>query len=125
MPLIDGHSAPLFELGKIRFKGLASPTRGATENSVWHLTIGTGVPHRESHQVTREEVFVAIAGEAHVRLGGDELTLREGSALIVPAHTDFSISNVSNAPFEAVVVLPAGAHAVTQAQGSFVPPWAA
>jgi mannose-6-phosphate isomerase-like protein (cupin superfamily) len=73
--------------------------------------------------VTREEVFVATAGSAVATLGGEVHELGPGDTLVVPSGTEFSLSNPSDEPFEALVVFPVGGKAVT-AEGPFTPPWA-
>lgn len=124
MTIIDSRIAPVFAHGNVRFTGLASPSRGTHENSVWRVSIAPGSPHPGTHQVTREEVFVALSGTAEVMLEGRTMPLEAGSALVVPALTDFSLANPGNEPFEAIVVLPVGGEAVIPGQAPFVPPWA-
>ena len=124
MALIDAHGAKTFSLGTIQFTALVAPSRGSIDNSVWRVAVAAGTAAAGSHQVTREEVFVALSGAADVLLDGHALTLRAGSALIVPAHTDFSLSNSGPEAFEAVVVLPVGGKAVVEGQPPFIPPWA-
>jgi len=122
MPLIAATDAPIYDLPGVRFTGLAAPSRGASENCVWLVTIapGTdGVPHC----CTREETFVAIEGAARVTVGGQEHDVSAGSALVVPAHTEFSLANPFDAPFRAVVVLPVGGQAVMDGEPAFTPPW--
>lgn len=124
MTIIDSHNAPVFAIGPIQFIGLASPSRGSTDNAVWRLHVPAATPANGTHRVTREEVFVAISGTANVWLGGQSALLSAGSALVVPPHTEFSISNDSDQAFEAVVVLPVGGHAVMGDGPAFTPPWA-
>lgn len=123
MPLIDSASAPVFTHEHARFTGLAAPSRGATENAVWRLQLAPRSPGLP-HQVSREEVFVATRGTAHAVVAGQLHVLSEGSALVVPPRTTFSLANPGDEPFEAVVVLPVGAHALVEGQAPFVPPWA-
>ncbi len=123
--IIDGSNAPVFNLGDVRFTVLAAPSRGSQENSVWRISMAPGVAPGRVHRVTREEVFVALAGQASVTVGAETATLMAGSALVVPPDTDFSIANVGKEPFEAVAVLPVGGHAVLPGEAPFVPPWAA
>lgn len=122
VPLITAADAPSFTLPGIEFTGLAAPSRGAVESAVWivHVLPGTpGVPH----QLTREEVLVALAGRARATVGDVDYELEAGSALIVPAGTDFALANPFDAPFRAVAVLPVGGAAIMDGE-AFVPPWA-
>ena len=122
MPVIRAADAPTFDLPGIQFIGLAAPSRGATESAVWIVTIEPGTPGTP-HQLTREEVIVAIEGTAKATVGGVEYELAAGGAVIVPARTDFSLANPYDTRFRAVAVLPVGAGA-TIAGDTFIPPWA-
>src|SRR5262245_26425869 len=122
MAIVRKSEAPVFRLPGVTFVGLASPRRGATETSVWHVTVAPGTGGLP-HQVTREEIFVAVAGTALAKLGAEEHHLGPGDALLVPPNTEFALSNPSPEPFEAVVSLPVGGQAIT-AEGTFTPPWA-
>lgn len=123
MPVIPGATAPTFSLPGLVVTGLAAPSRGATETSVWHLVLEPGAPGVE-HSMDREEVFVAVAGRALATVGGDEAPLAAGDALVVPAGRRFSLANPSAEPFRAVVALPVGGRASMPGQAPFVPPWA-
>lgn len=122
MPIIRRVDAPRFDLPYLAVRGLASPKRGSEETCVWSIALSPGAPGL-SHSVTREEVFVAMAGSAVATLGGETHELGPGDTLVVPSGIEFSLSNPSDEPFEALVVLPVGGQAVT-ADGPFTPPWA-
>ncbi|WP_199792296.1 cupin domain-containing protein [Allosphingosinicella vermicomposti] len=122
MPVIKAEDAVLFELPGIKFYGLAAPSRGSTENSVWRVEIDPGV-EGAPHSVTREEVFIATQGAAVASIDGHRFDVKAGDALIVPAMASFALSNPHEAAFHAVVILPVGAEAVT-ADARFIPPWA-
>jgi mannose-6-phosphate isomerase-like protein (cupin superfamily) len=121
-PLIAAKDAPTFSLPGVEFTGLAAPSRGAAESAVWIVTIGAGTPGTP-HQLTREEVIVALEGRARATLAGSEYELEAGSALIVPPRTDFALANPYREPFRAVAVLPVGGRGVMGGE-TFVPPWA-
>ena len=123
MPVIPGASAPTFSLPGLVVTGLAAPSRGATETSVWHLVMEPGAPG-VAHSMDREEVFVAVAGRALATVGDEETALAAGDALVVPAGRRFSLANPSAEPFRAVVALPVGGRASMPGQAPFVPPWA-
>src|SRR5688572_25695172 len=85
MPLIQGATAPTFSLPNAAFTGLASPSRGSKETSVWRVVLApesTGAPH----SLTREEIFVAITGRAVAEIDGERIEVTEGDALVVPAN---------------------------------------
>src|SRR5436305_15306702 len=92
MSVIQAPPAPTHELGGTRFTSLATPSRGSTETAVWQVEIEPGTP-ATPHSLTREEVFVVLAGRATVRIG-DGIALAEvGDAIVVPADTEFELSN--------------------------------
>ena len=59
------------DLGGALFTSLATPSRGATDNSVWKVEILPGTP-ATPHSLTREEVFVVLEGTASVRIAGND-----------------------------------------------------
>ena len=123
MPFIAHADAPVFEMHNARFLGLASPERGAQETAAWIVTLAptsTGAPH----QLTREEVFIALEGRAIAVIGDATHELTPESALIVPANTLFSLSNPGSVPFRAVAILPVGGQALISGGRAFTPPWA-
>jgi mannose-6-phosphate isomerase-like protein (cupin superfamily) len=124
MPFIASADAPQFDLPGASFTGLASPSRGATENAAWIVTLPAGAPGLP-HRLTREETFIGLEGQAQARVGDQVHALTPGSALVVPANVEFEISNPGNAPFRAVAVLPVGGQAVLADGVAFTPPWAA
>jgi quercetin dioxygenase-like cupin family protein len=123
MPLISATDAPEFDLPGTHFRGLAAPSRGAAENAAWIVTIHPGTTP-VYHQMTREETFIAIEGEARAIVGGQRYRVTPGSALVVPPNTEFAIENASSTPFRAVVVLPIGGQAIIGDGPAFTPPWA-
>jgi mannose-6-phosphate isomerase-like protein (cupin superfamily) len=123
MPVIPASAAPSFDIPGVRFTGLAAPSRGARETAVWRLSMAPATEPL-THRLTREEVFVALAGRGRFRIGAEEMDVAAGGAVIVPADTDFSLSNPHDKPFEAVVALPVGGCARIGDAPPFTPPWA-
>jgi mannose-6-phosphate isomerase-like protein (cupin superfamily) len=120
--LIAAAAAPTFTLPGIEFTGLAAPSRGASESSVWMVRIGPGTPGTP-HRLTREEVIVAVEGRARATVGGVDYELEAGGAVIVPPRTEFALANPYAEPFTAVAVLPVGGAAEMNGE-TFIPPWA-
>jgi mannose-6-phosphate isomerase-like protein (cupin superfamily) len=108
MPVIRGANAPVFTMPNATFTGLASPSRGAKETCVWRTLVHPGTQGDE-HSFDHEEVLVAVSGRAVAVLGGVTHEVVRGDAVVVPAHTAFSLANPHDEPFEAVVSLPVGA----------------
>ena len=123
MPFVSSAESPEFRLPGVVFSGLAAPSRGATENAVWRVTILPGSDGTE-HQLTREETIVATAGRAIAMLGGVAYEMVPGSAIIIPPDVNFALSNPHTEPFEAVCVIPIGGQARMPEQAPFTPPWA-
>ena len=123
MPLIRAADAPTFEIPFMTATGLAAPRRGSNENSVWRFTIAPCSPGAE-HAVTREEIFVALAGRAAVTVDGETRDFTAGDALVVPPDVPFKIAVDGDTPFEAVAILPVGAQAYLPGEAPFSPPWA-
>jgi quercetin dioxygenase-like cupin family protein len=124
MPIIKSASAPRFDLEGLTVHGLAAPSRGSSETCVWRLALApqtNGAPH----SVSREEIFVVIAGRATATLAGATHELAPGDALIVPANETFALANPHAERFEAIAVLPVGGLAAFPAGAPFAPPWTA
>jgi mannose-6-phosphate isomerase-like protein (cupin superfamily) len=124
VPIVSLSNVPKFELPNVTFTGLASPQRGSKENSVWCVTVAPNAPGLP-HQLTREETIIVLSGTAIAEIGKERHKVSEGDAIIVPAMTDFSLTNDSAEPFEAIAVLPVGGQAIIGNEAPFTPPWAA
>ncbi|MFI9508826.1 cupin domain-containing protein [Nocardia sp. NPDC052566] len=123
MPLIKSADAPVFEAPLMTAVGLAAPSRGSTENSVWRFTMHPGNPGH-AHAVSREEIFIAVSGRARATIDGETRDFCAGDALVIPADTLFSIAVPGDEPFEAVAILPVGAYAHMPGGERVSPPWA-
>ena len=121
--LIKSQDAPRFDAAGTTAIGSASPSRGASETSVWRISI---TPGSESpvHRLEREEVFMASAGRAIATIGEDEHEVGPGDCLVVSAGKDFQIRSTGEQAFEAVACMPAGGTVTTGEGTAFVPPWA-
>lgn len=122
MPVIPAPPRATHQLPHASFTSLATPARGSRETSLWRVEIAPGTP-ATPHQVTREEIFVVLTGEARVTIGGEVSSARAGDTIVVPADTTFAIANAGDAPLEALCCLPVGGQA--RLEGAvFTPPWA-
>ena len=124
MPIIKSSSSPQFNLEGLCVTGLAAPSRGAKETCVWKLALAPHTPGAP-HSLDREEIFVVLSGRATATVGTETTELSPGDALIVPAHTAFSLANPHAESFEAIAVLPVGGLAAMPNGPSFAPPWTA
>jgi quercetin dioxygenase-like cupin family protein len=122
MTVISATDAPTFDVDGTHVVGLAAPSRGASQTSAWRLTLDPG-SSSPRHSLSDEEIFVALHGRVRAEYGDGSEEVPAGGALIVPAGVEFTLINPGDEPFEAVVVLPAGARA-TVAGERVEPPWA-
>ena|SRR5215208_2566627 len=121
---ITHDEAPTFAAGGTTATGYASPSRGASDTSVWQLELAPGSAS-PLHSVDREEVFLALAGSAVFTAGGEEHVVRAGDCMIATPGTPFRLSVPGGEPFRAVACMPAGAKATVSGGEPSVPPWAA
>ena len=119
MPVIQGATAPTFNLPTATFTGLAAPSRGAKETCVWRTSVHPGA-EPGMHSFDHEEVLVVVAGQGVAHLGESAHTVTTGDAIVVPAGTEFGLGNPYEEPFELIVALPAGTLARMNGQ-TFVP----
>ena len=123
MSIIPSPPAATQQLGGTRFTSLATPSRGSTETSVWQVEIEPNNPPTP-HSVTREEVFVVLAGTATVELDGVPGTAHAGDAIVVPPGVPFSLSNGGREALRMLCCLPVGGQARIGDGEPFTPPWA-
>ncbi len=120
--LIKSSTAPTFEIPGLSVVGLAAPSRGASETCVWRITLAPGTP-ATPHALDREEIFVALSGQARLEVGDQHHVFASGDALVVPAGETLMLSNPGAEPFTALAVLPVGGQAVFPGGERFSPPW--
>jgi mannose-6-phosphate isomerase-like protein (cupin superfamily) len=123
MSVIRSNDAPVFEVPGFSIHALSAPSRGAAELCTWRLRVAPGADSG-AHSLDREEVFVLLKGTLVARIDGVEHEVVENDALVVPAHTEFSIGNNRDVPCEAVVCVPAGLTGKMGGVSIGTPPWA-
>src|SRR3954454_14534776 len=123
MAVLPAPPAPTHQLGGARFTSLATPSRGSTDTSVWLVEITPGTAPTP-HRLPREEVFVALAGRAHVQLDGDVSVAEAGDAIVVPAGVPFALAPAGDEPRRALCCLPVGGQGQLADGEPFTPPWA-
>ncbi len=122
MPVLSAPSEPTHDIGSARFTSLATPSRGSAELAVWQVEIDPGQPGA-AHQLTREEVFVVLHGNAAVTLGGVSHTAEVGDAIVVPPDVDFALASAGDDVLRLLCCLPVGGEARIDG-ATFTPPWA-
>ena len=83
MPILKYSDAPEFDLAGIRIRGLASPSRGATETMTYRLELASGQRLPE-HTHDREEVSHVVSGRWVVSIDGEETELGPGDTVVIP-----------------------------------------
>jgi mannose-6-phosphate isomerase-like protein (cupin superfamily) len=121
--LIRAEQAPCFDLGSTRVTAYASPSRGSATVSAWRLVLDPGA-ESPLHELTGDEAFIALSGEALVELAGEQFRVGAGDGVSVPPGVPFRISNRGTEPFEAIACMAAGSRAIVGGEESIVPPWA-
>ncbi len=124
MAIVPALDTPDFAVGGARFTPRVSPSRGATETSVWEVVIEPGTP-ATPHSLTRDEVFVVLEGEATVAVGAVAGVARPGDAIVVPAGVALALANEGAGPLRLLCCLPVGGQARLADGSLFTPPWAA
>jgi quercetin dioxygenase-like cupin family protein len=123
MAVIPAPAAATHDLGGARFTSLATPSRGSTETAVWQVEIAPGTP-ATPHSLTREEVFVVLAGAATVEIDGTASAATAGDAIVVPPGVAFGLANDGDEPLRLLCCLPVGGQARMGDEEPFTPPWA-
>ncbi len=123
MPILRAPAEPTHEIGPARFTSLVTPSRGASETSLWQVELAPGAP-ATPHTLTREEVFVVLSGVATAVVDGEGGDVQAGDALLVPAGAQLELSNPGAEPVRLLCALPVGGRAQVPGGEPFVPPWA-
>lgn len=122
--IISSADAPTFRQDGVTAVGYASPSRGASELSLWRLSLA---PDEASprHRLSREEVFLALGGSAVATIDGVAHAFGSGDCLVVAASVPFVLV-AGDAGLDAVCAMAAGGQATLLPDGPTIsPPWAA
>jgi mannose-6-phosphate isomerase-like protein (cupin superfamily) len=122
MPVLSAPPKTTHDKGGARLTSLSTPARGSFDTSVWRVEIAPGHP-ATPHQLTREEVFIVLAGRARVRLGEEIREAGVGDAIVVPRDTLFEIDVTGDEPLQALCCMPVGGEARLADGTTLVPPW--
>ena len=122
--IISSQDAPVFRQHGATAVGYASPSRGATDLSLWRLSLAPG-ESSPPHSLSREEVFLALGGSAVAVIDGTEHLFAGGDCLVVPIGVPFVLV-AGDAGLDAVCAMAAGGQATLLPDGpTIAPPWAA
>jgi quercetin dioxygenase-like cupin family protein len=123
MPVINVSSEWTHQLPDVKFRSLATPTRGTRENSVWRVRFEPGASSAP-HSLTREEIFVVLSGQLRVDWGGSSQLAQAGDAIVVPPDTIFTAHAQGGEPTELLCCFPVGGQARLASGELITPPWA-
>jgi mannose-6-phosphate isomerase-like protein (cupin superfamily) len=122
--IISSEDAPIFRQDGVTAVGYASPSRGATDLSLWRLSLAPGETSPR-HSLSREEVFLALAGSAVATIDDTPHPFAAGDCLVVAAGRPF-ILVAGDEGLDAVCAMAAGGKATLLPDGPTIsPPWAA
>lgn len=121
MPVITAPSDWTHQLPDVRFRSLATPSRGTRENSVWRVHFTAGA-RSAPHSLTREEIFVVLSGQLCVEMEGSTQVANEGDVILVPPNVEFTASAPAGA--ELLCCFPVGGQARLATGELITPPWA-
>lgn len=122
MPILRFDDAPTFDLNGIAIRGLAAPSRGATETMAWRITFGPGQRLPE-HTHDHEEVFHVLEGSLTTSIDGEETRIGPGDTVMIPAgvrHTSFT-DETSTASL--LSIMPSGTAMIRDTGERVSPPW--
>ena|SRR5947209_6518308 len=124
MPVIPVRTASRHRLPGTSFTSLATPSRGCVDTAVWEVVIEAGTPPTPTHRVTREEVFVVLQGTVTAEIDGVTEVATVRDAIVIPADTDFWLSNSGTETVRMLCCLPVGGQVCVTGEDLFTPPWA-
>jgi mannose-6-phosphate isomerase-like protein (cupin superfamily) len=121
--IITSTEAENFQQGGTSVIGYASPSRGATELSLWRVSLAAD-ESSPPHMLSREEVFLALAGSAVATIDGETFPLAQDDCLVVPAGVPFVLEAGAHG-LDAVCAMTVGGQATILPDGpTLTPPWA-
>jgi quercetin dioxygenase-like cupin family protein len=104
---------------------LASPTLGGAQRSLWRVEMKPGA-NGPAHTFDVEQVWTATDGGATIELADEQLTLRPGDTVIMPAAVPRQVNAHPDKGFTAIVTAPGNARAsLLDGTDKGVPPWIA
>lgn len=120
MPILKLDDAPDFDLSGVRIRGLASPSRGATEVMTYLVEMSPGqrVP---DHTHDHEEVSYVLSGRCTISIEHDETMLQSGDTVMIPSGIVHRAWTDEQSDAVVLVSMPSGTILI-RGDGSRVPP---
>lgn len=120
MPTIDQPTE--HEMHGATFRSYVSPSRGSQELCAWKVAVAPGV-RGQSHQISREEVFLVLGGSPTIAVDGREARLTAGDVVHAPVGASVRLDNLGDAEAELWVTTTVGLSARMADGTEVVPPW--
>ena len=123
MPVIRRDDAPMFELGGVRVRGGASPTRGANDVLLFRVILerDAAMP-RHTHD--HDETYQVVSGSATAEIGGESFEIDEGDTVVIPAGVEHAAFVDGGRRAELVSSMLRGTVMIRPSGERVTPPWA-
>jgi quercetin dioxygenase-like cupin family protein len=122
MPILRFEDAPEFDLSGIRIRGLASPSRGATETMTYRVELAGG-QRLPNHTHDHEEVSHVVSGRWTVSIEGEETPLGPGDTVVIPAGVTHGSSTREGDEAVILTSMPVGTVIFRPGGERVSPPW--
>ncbi len=122
MPILRFEDTPEFDLSGIRIRGLASPSRGATETMTYRVEL-IGGQQLPEHTHDHEEVSHVVSGRWFVSVAGEESDLGPGDTVMIPAGVTHSSRTREGDEAVILTSMPTGTAMIRDDGERRSPPW--
>jgi quercetin dioxygenase-like cupin family protein len=122
MSVIEEEQTVVHELHGARFSSYVAPSRGSTQLCAWRVAVEPGVPGQE-HRVSREEVFLVLAGTPTLTLDGTATVLEPGQVAFAAVGTRIRLANHGRTEAALWVSTSVGLEAELPDGSTVRPPW--
>jgi quercetin dioxygenase-like cupin family protein len=122
MAVIRRDDAPMFELGGVRVRGGASPSRGASDLLLYRVILGDDA-RMPRHTHDHDEVYQVASGSATAVIGDESFDVAEGDTVIIPAGAEHEAYVDGGRRAEFVSSMPAGTVMIRQNGERVTPAW--
>ena len=122
MPILKFDDAPEFDVSGVRIRGLASPSRGATEVMTYLVEMSPGqrVP---DHAHDHEEVSYVVSGRCTISIEEEETVLQSGDTVVIPSGIVHRAWTDEQSDAVVLVSMPSGTILIRGDGRRVVPPW--
>jgi quercetin dioxygenase-like cupin family protein len=122
MSVMREEQSTVHEMHGARFSSYVAPSRCSTELCAWKVAVAPGVPGQE-HRVSREEVFLVLAGTPTLTLDGTTTVLEPGQVAFAAVGTRVRLANHGEAEAALWVSTSVGLEAALPDGSTVRPPW--